>query len=161
MILPRRRATSRQRSFSIRPVGPIVPVSCPPWPASITMRPIFNPKARVKVDCPSRVVVGTVGDLIRSGLPEAFFADFVRKSLSLATAGCAEATSVLGAGAGLVSALIAGSEEFLIAFVVSGFFLAASSESDGGALALDAVRACGFAYKSITSREGLLSREAL
>ncbi len=32
MIFPSRSATSRHRSFSINPVGPIVPVSCPPWP---------------------------------------------------------------------------------------------------------------------------------
>ena len=53
MIFPSRSATSRHKSFSINPVGPIVPVSCPPWPASITILPIFKPSARVKVDCQS------------------------------------------------------------------------------------------------------------
>src|SRR5271168_3597333 len=67
MILPSRKATSRHKSFSINPVGPIVPVSCPPWPASITMRPIFNPSARVRVDCPSRVGGGALLGRIRSG----------------------------------------------------------------------------------------------
>jgi len=38
------------KSFSISPVGPIVPVSWPPCPASITMRPIFSPSVRVKVE---------------------------------------------------------------------------------------------------------------
>ncbi len=48
IILPRRSATSRHKSFSIKPVGPMVPVSWPPCPASITMRPILRPRARVK-----------------------------------------------------------------------------------------------------------------
>src|SRR5205807_5262626 len=59
--------TSRHRSFSINPVGPIVPVSCPPWPASITILPIFKPSARVSVDCPSRVGSGTLAGRIKSG----------------------------------------------------------------------------------------------
>src|SRR5271156_3484041 len=33
----------------------MVPVSWPPWPASITMRLIFRPSARVKERLPSRV----------------------------------------------------------------------------------------------------------
>ena len=59
--LPSRRATSRHRSFSIRPCGPMVPVSWPPWPASITMRLIFKPRARVRERWPSRVGLGTDG----------------------------------------------------------------------------------------------------
>ena len=43
------------------PCGPIVPVSCPPCPASITMRLIFKPSARVKERCPSRVGFDSVG----------------------------------------------------------------------------------------------------
>src|ERR1700678_1212034 len=39
----------------------MVPVSCPPWPGSMTMRPIFRPSARVKECCPSRVGLGSVG----------------------------------------------------------------------------------------------------
>src|SRR5580704_16947049 len=39
----------------MRPVGPIVPVSWPPWPGSMTMRPIFSPSARVKERSPLRV----------------------------------------------------------------------------------------------------------
>src|SRR5437588_9522212 len=53
--LPNRRATSRHRSFSIRPVEPIVPVSWPPWPGSMTMRPILSPNTRVKECSPLRV----------------------------------------------------------------------------------------------------------
>src|SRR6266849_2403583 len=67
MIFPSRSATSRHRSFSINPVGPIVPVSCPPWPASITILPIFRPSARVSVDCPSRVGCGALAGRIKSG----------------------------------------------------------------------------------------------
>ena len=53
--LPSLCATSRHRSFSIRPLGPMLPVSWPPWPGSITMRPIFNPRARVRECSPLRV----------------------------------------------------------------------------------------------------------
>src|SRR5271165_2091134 len=52
---PSRNATSSTRSFSSSPFGPIVPVSCPPCPASITMRPIFSPSARIKLRSPSAV----------------------------------------------------------------------------------------------------------
>src|SRR6267143_3983243 len=58
MSLPTRSATSRHKSFSMRPVGPMVPVSCPPCPASMTMRPIFKPRARDKDCWPSRGVSG-------------------------------------------------------------------------------------------------------
>src|SRR5581483_6971364 len=44
--LPSRSATSRTISFSSIPPGPSVPESCPPCPASTTMRPIFKPSAR-------------------------------------------------------------------------------------------------------------------
>src|ERR1700723_1552785 len=80
MSLPRRSAISRQRSFSIKPCGPIVPVSCPPCPASITIRLIFNPKARVSERFPSRVGFDSVGvinsaDFVDS-LPESLPAGF-------------------------------------------------------------------------------------
>src|SRR5579863_1729342 len=55
MIFPSRSATSRHKSFSISPVGPIVPVSWPPWPGSITMRPILSPNTRVSECSPLRV----------------------------------------------------------------------------------------------------------
>src|ERR1035441_8559303 len=45
--LPTRWATSSTRAFSINPWGLWVPCSCPPWPASITMRPTLSPSARV------------------------------------------------------------------------------------------------------------------
>src|SRR6185369_17205956 len=45
--LPTRCATSSTSSFSTRPCGPCVPWSCPPCPASITMRPTLSPNARV------------------------------------------------------------------------------------------------------------------
>src|SRR5579864_5554595 len=67
MIFPSRSATSRHKSFSINPVGPIVPVSWPPWPGSITIRPIFKPKVRVSVDCPSRVGCGVLAGRTKSG----------------------------------------------------------------------------------------------
>src|SRR3984893_16297949 len=66
MSLPTRKATSRHKSFSIKPVGPMVPVSCPPCPASITMRPIFRPKPRDKDCWPSRGVSGMEGGPISS-----------------------------------------------------------------------------------------------
>src|SRR3990170_28091 len=47
---PRRRATSSERSFSMKPVGPMVPVSCPPWPGSMTMRLTLSPSARGPAD---------------------------------------------------------------------------------------------------------------
>src|ERR1700730_12871149 len=33
----------------------MVPVSCPPWPGSITILPIFNPKARIRERSPLAV----------------------------------------------------------------------------------------------------------
>src|SRR5437588_4093065 len=71
MIFPSRSATSRHKSFSIKPVGPIVPVSCPPCPGSITRRPIFRPRVRVKVDCPSRVGCGALAGRTKSGFASA------------------------------------------------------------------------------------------
>src|SRR5579863_1198648 len=94
IILPKRRATSRHKSFSIKPVGPTVPVSCPPWPASITMRPIFSPSARVRVELlPSRIGCGTDAGCTRSGFvvevePCAFAeTGLVREPLELAGRG--------------------------------------------------------------------------
>src|SRR3974390_1039663 len=48
IMRPRRRATSRQRSFSMRPDGPIVPFSYPPWPGWIAMRLILRPSSRAR-----------------------------------------------------------------------------------------------------------------
>src|SRR6266851_5052789 len=67
IIFPSRSATSRHRSFSINPVAPIVPVSWPPWPGSITILPIFKPSVRVSVDCPSRVGCGVLAGRTKSG----------------------------------------------------------------------------------------------
>ena len=53
--LPSRRPTSSTRSFSSRPLGPMVPVSCPPWPGSITILPIFKPRARISDRSPLAV----------------------------------------------------------------------------------------------------------
>ena len=53
--LPSRRPTSSTRSFSCRPSGPIVPVSWPPCPGSITILPIFSPKARISDRSPLAV----------------------------------------------------------------------------------------------------------
>src|SRR5277367_474918 len=39
----------------------MVPVSCPPWPASMTMRLIFRPRARVSERLPSRVGLDAEG----------------------------------------------------------------------------------------------------
>ncbi len=47
--------TSRTTSFSSMPPAPSVPESCPPCPASITIRPIFSPSARMSVASPSEV----------------------------------------------------------------------------------------------------------
>src|SRR5438874_897903 len=49
----------------------MVPVSCPPCPGSITMRPIFRPSMRVKVACPSRVGCGTLAGRTKSGFSSA------------------------------------------------------------------------------------------
>src|SRR5438046_8689353 len=68
MIFPSRSATSRHKSFSIKPVGPMVPVSWPPCPGSITILPIFRPKVRVSVDCRSRVGCGELAGRSESGL---------------------------------------------------------------------------------------------
>src|ERR1700682_1617504 len=86
MILPRRCATSRHKSFSINPVGPIVPVSWPPCPASITMRLIFRPSVRVNVDCPSRVGSAALAGRIKSGFAPsdfAFFRDFPPRAVAV------------------------------------------------------------------------------
>src|SRR5580700_8011087 len=84
MILPSRSATSRHKSFSIKPVGPIVPVSWPPWPGSMTIRPIFKPNARVKVDWPSRVGWGAEAGWTKSGfIPDDALMDFDRAFLEL------------------------------------------------------------------------------
>src|SRR5215470_9385054 len=104
------------------------------------MRPIFSPSARVSVACPSRVGVGTLGGLPKSGLLEALLDDFPRAPLGSAGSDDFLATKVESEGSGL-------------AFALSVF---------GKALAdLACLSSCGFAYKSITSREGLLSREAV
>ncbi len=51
----RRLLTSRTRSFSSSPLGPIVPVSWPPCPGSMTILPIFSPSARISERSPSDV----------------------------------------------------------------------------------------------------------
>jgi len=65
--LPKRRPTSSTRSFSSRPFGPIVPVSWPPWPGSITILPIFKPRARIKERSP--LAVGLASRISRSDVP--------------------------------------------------------------------------------------------
>src|SRR6267378_695380 len=115
MIFPSLRATSRQRSFSISPVGPIVPVSCPPWPASITMRPIFSPSARVNVDCPSRVGTGVTGGCTRSGFePEPAFVFLVFNTFTgegmgfgATGAGAVSSTGPIGSGFSLATGAFA------------------------------------------------------
>ena len=64
--LPSRSATSSTTSFSSIPSAPIVPESCPPWPASITIRPIFSPSARTSEVSPS-----AVGTAARAGVASA------------------------------------------------------------------------------------------
>src|ERR1700730_932845 len=97
MSLPTRRATSRHRSFSINPVGPMVPVSCPPCPASMTMRPIFRPRARDKDCWPSRVGSGMEGGPISSAWS---WADLLlRTDLVFAEAGRAAAGGASGLAA--------------------------------------------------------------
>ena len=56
-----RNPTSSTTSFSRRPVGPMVPVSWPPCPGSITMRPILSPRARVRVREPDSVGAAALG----------------------------------------------------------------------------------------------------
>src|SRR6266436_1652632 len=127
------------------------------------MRPIFKPSARVKVAWPSRVGVGTLGDLIKSGLLDAFFADFPRASFPFATADAAVGSSLRGEGSSFVSTGASDSSEFFAAIIVVGvsFVVFAFSVVAGGFAGLAAFNVCGVAYKSITSREGLLSREAV
>src|SRR5207302_9935214 len=84
------------------------------------MRPIFNPSARVRVAWPSRVGVGTLGDLIESGLLDAFFADIPRASLPFATVSAAVGSSFLGIGSGFVSTGASDSSESLAATVTGG-----------------------------------------
>src|SRR6266852_2551727 len=94
MSLPTRRATSRHRSFSIKPVGPMVPVSCLQCPASMTMRPIFRPRERLKDCWPSWVGSGMEGGPISSAWS---CADFVlRAGFVFAEAGCAARGGVSG-----------------------------------------------------------------
>src|SRR6266576_905496 len=50
-----RRPPYSTSSFSSRPCGPMVPVSCPPCPGSITILPIFNPRARINERSPLAV----------------------------------------------------------------------------------------------------------
>src|SRR6266481_3834368 len=75
----------------------MVPVSWPPWPASITMRPILSPSARVNVDWPSRVGSAAFAGWIKSGFAPSAFAFFARDllagviKLELRGAGSAEA----------------------------------------------------------------------
>src|SRR5260221_11896967 len=84
------------------------------------MRPIFKPSARVKVAWPSRVGVGTLGDLIKSGLLEAFFADIPRASLPFATADAAVGRSLCGDGSGFVSTGASDSSGFLVGVIWGG-----------------------------------------
>ena len=59
---PRRCAMARETSFSRRPLwGPMEPVSWPPCPASITMRLIFRPKARIRLCLPPAVAAAGCG----------------------------------------------------------------------------------------------------
>src|SRR5260221_9423027 len=127
------------------------------------MRPIFKPSARVKVAWPSRVGVGTLGDLIKSGLLEAFFADIPRASLPFATADAAVGSSLRGDGSGFVSTGASDSSEFFAAIIVAGVspVVFAFSLVAGGFAGLAAFNACGVAYKSIIRRVGLLSSEAV
>src|SRR5882672_1318973 len=101
MSLPTRSATSRHKSFSIRPVGPMVPVSRPPCPASMTMRPIFKPRARDKDCWPSRGVSGMEGGPISSAWSCADFrlrGDLVFPEAGLAVGGGAAALLPAPAG---------------------------------------------------------------
>src|ERR1700730_15508980 len=127
MSLPPRKATSRHKSFSIKPVGPMVPVSCPPCPASMTMRPIFRPRARDKDCWPSRVGSGMEGGPISSAWS---WADLMlRTDLVFEEAGRAAS----GGASGLLPAPVGGK-------VVDSPFVTACaiwSFGDGGAAGLD------------------------
>src|SRR5262249_9357637 len=141
-------ATSRHKSFSIRPVGPIVPVSCPPWPASTTIRLIFNPSARVKVDCPSRVGNGAEVGCTKSG----FFPPFAEPNVRFGSG------IVAAAGAAFASVFA----DFALEVVVTGCGLSVTAllagGFDHGAEAL-AVSAAGgvFACAVCTGGAGLSS----
>src|SRR5262249_12411065 len=116
-------------------------------PASITMRPIFNPRVRVRVDCPSRVGVGTLGVLIKSGLLEALRAALLRAFVPLATADSAEGSSFFGLGSCFV-ATDASSFGFFAAAVVVGAplaFLAVSDVAGAGFVGFAACNSCGVA----------------
>ncbi len=159
IIFPNRSATSRHRSFSINPVGPIVPVSCPPWPASITILPIFKPSARVSVDCPSRVGCGALAGRIKSGFVfvAAALTDFDFTFVALGR-------ELRVAAEGLLFAAVPPIELSMALFEFAG---ALSSEFSATCCVLFAwaVRtgadSVEFPYKSISSCGGLLISEAV
>src|SRR5882672_10383912 len=79
----------------------MVPVSCPPCPASMTMRPIFKPRARDKDCWPSRGVSGMEGGPISSAWSCADFrlrGDLVFPEAGLAVGGGAAALLPAPAG---------------------------------------------------------------
>src|ERR1700674_2156607 len=124
----------------------MVPVSCPPCPASMTMRPIFRPKARDKDCWPSRGASGMEGGPISSAWS---CADFVlRTDVVFAEAWRAGN----GAGAGLPPARTEGKG------AVSGYrsICATSSLVGGNAADLDSVflAAVLFALFATVSRLG-------
>src|SRR5260221_10900206 len=118
------------------------------------MRPIFKPSARVKVAWPSRVGVGTLGDLIKSGLLEAFFADIPRASLPFATADAAVGSSLRGDGSGFVSTGASDSSEFFAAIIVAGGspVVFAVSLVAWGFAGIGAFQCCGLSFKIINKR---------
>src|SRR5438128_7241752 len=118
------------------------------------MRPIFKPGVRVNVAWPSRVGVGTLGGLTKSGRLEAFLADFPRASLPLAPDGSGDVLSFFMVAVNFASASASGSADFLVAAAESeGPSLAfAFSVTAGGFAGLAARNSCGVVYKSITSR---------
>src|SRR5713226_422091 len=77
----------------------MVPVSCPPWPGSITILPIFKPRARISDRSPLAVgdASRTSGKVMAGVILRLFRAEFL-ESVGKVSTGAGRASGALAAG---------------------------------------------------------------
>src|SRR5712664_2006358 len=122
------------------------------------MRPIFNPSARVKVACPSRVGCGDDAGVTRSGFLPLLLPIFAVLNL-LFGCGIASEASALSIFADFPESAAGPLDRSAVISTAVTDSLPVPSCARSFDLAV--CMACALAYKSITRRLGLLSREAL
>src|SRR5260221_2511223 len=122
------------------------------------MRPIFNPGARVKVACPSRVGCGDDAGVTKSGFLPLLLPIFAVLNLLFGCGIASEASALSRFGDFPESKEGPFDRSAVISTAVTDSFPAPSCAcSFDFAVCI----ACALAYKSITRRLGLLSMEAL